>query len=40
MGSEWDLGGSNQIINPLGDFNGHVGKCSEGFEGAHGGEWC
>ena len=21
----------------LGDFNGHVGRCAEGFEGIHGG---
>ena len=37
MGSEWDLGSSSEIIVFLGDFNGHVGKCAEGFEGVHGG---
>ena len=37
MGSEWDLGSSSEIIVSLGDFNGHVGKCAEGFEGVHGG---
>ena len=37
MGSEWDLGTSSEIIVSLGDFNGHVGKYAEGFEGAHGG---
>ena len=36
MGSKWDLGGSSEIIVFLGDFNGHVGKCAEGFEGVHG----
>ena len=36
MGSEWDLE-SSEIIVSLGDFNGHVGKCAEGFEGVHGG---
>ena len=36
MGSEWDLGSSGEIIVSLGDFNGHVGKCAEGFEGVHG----
>ena len=35
MGSEWDLGSSSEIIVSLGDFNGHVGKYAEGFEGMH-----
>ena len=34
---EWDLGSCSEIIVSLGDFNGHVGKCAEGFEGVHGG---
>ena len=37
MGSERDLGSSSEIIVSLGDFNGHVGKYAEGFEGVHGG---
>ena len=37
MGSEWDLRSSIEIIVSLGDFNGHVGKYAEGFEGVHGG---
>ena len=37
MASEWDLGSSSEIIFSLGDFNGHVGKFAEGFEGVHGG---
>ena len=37
MGNEWDLGSSSKIIISLEDFNGHVGKCAEGFEGVHGG---
>ena len=37
MESEWNLGSSIKIIVSLGDFNGHVGKCAEGFEGVHGG---
>ena len=37
MGSEWDLGSSSEIIVSLRNFNGHVGKCPEGFEGVHGG---
>ena len=37
MASEWDLGSSGEIIFSLGDFNGHVGKFVEGFEGVHGG---
>ena len=35
MRSEWDLGNSSEIIASLGDFNGHVEKCAEGFEGVH-----
>ena len=33
MASDLDLGSSSKIIVSLGDFNGHVGKCAEGFEG-------
>ena len=36
-GSEWNLESSSEIIVSLRDFNGHVGKCAEGFEGVHGG---
>ena len=32
------MGSSSEIIASLGDFNGHVGKCAEGFEGAHAGD--
>ena len=32
MASEWDLESCSKIIVSLGDFNGHVGKCAEGFE--------
>ena len=35
MASEWDLGSSSKIIASLGNFNGRVGKCAEGFEGVH-----
>ena len=35
MVSEWDLGSSSEIIVSLEDFNGHVGKYAEGFEGVH-----
>ena len=34
---KWVLGSSSEIIVSLGDFNGHVGKCAESFEGVHGG---
>ena len=37
MMSEWELGSSSVIIVSLGDFNGYVGKCDEGFEGVDGG---
>ena len=35
MASEWDFVSSSEIIFSLGDFNGHMGKDAEGFEGAH-----
>ena len=35
MGSKWDLGSSSETIISFGDFNGHVGKYAEGFEGVH-----
>ena len=38
VGSEWDLGSSSEIIVSLGNFNGDVGKCAEGFESVHGGD--
>ena len=37
VGSGWDLGSCSEIIVSLGDFDGHVGRCAEGFEGVHGG---
>ena len=36
MTSEWNLESSCEIIVSLGDFNGHLGKCAEGFEGVRG----
>ena len=35
MASGWDYGSSSEIIVSLGDFDGHVGKYAEGFEGVH-----
>ena len=32
-----NLGSSSEIIVPLEDFNGHVGKSAKNFEGVHGG---
>ena len=37
MARVWDLKNSSDMVLGLGDFNGHVGKKSEGFEGVHGG---
>jgi len=37
MVSEWDLSMAKEFVLGLGDFNGHVGKWTEGFEGVHGG---
>ena len=36
MANEWIFGSFSEIVVSLGDFNGHVGKCTEGFEGVHG----
>ena len=37
MAREWSMGNAHELVLGLGDFNGHVGKCAEGFEGIHGG---
>ena len=37
MASELDLKKVNELVFGLGDFNGHVGKFVNGFEGVHGG---
>ena len=37
MASEWSVANENELVLGLGDFNGHVRKCAEGFEGIHGG---
>ena len=37
MTREWSVANENDLVLGLGDFNDHVGKCAEGFEGIHGG---
>ena len=37
MAREWSMANANEMVLGLGDFNGHKGKCAEGFEGIHGG---
>ena len=37
MAREWSMANANEMVLGLGDFNGQVGKCAEGFEGIHGG---
>ena len=37
MVHEWSMANANELVLGLGDFNGHVEKCAEGFEGIHGG---
>ena len=37
MAREWSVAKANELVLGLGDFNGDVGKCAEGFEGIHGG---
>ena len=34
---EWDLKGTKELTLGIEDFNGHVGKKVDGFEGVHGG---
>ena len=35
--SEWDLQSVGELVLGMGDFNEHVGKRIEGYEGMHGG---
>ena len=37
LAEEWEVSKENELVLGLGDFNGHVGKSSQGFEGVHGG---
>ena len=37
MGSEWDLQNPGEVVLGMGDFNGHVGRRIDGFEGVQGG---
>ena len=37
MARQWSKANTNELVLKLRDFNGHVGKCAEGFEGIHGG---
>ena len=37
MAREWSMANANELVLGSLDFNGHVGKCVEGFEGIHGG---
>ena len=37
MASEWDVQSLGELVLCMGDFNGHVGRRIDGFEGVHGG---
>ena len=37
MASEWDLKNPGKVFLSMGDFNGHVGRRINNFEGADGG---
>ena len=37
MASEWDLQNFGEVVLGLGNFNGHVGRRTDGSEGVHGG---
>ena len=36
MAREWSMANANELVLGSLDYNGHVGKCVEGFEGIHG----
>ena len=37
MASEWDLQNPSEVVLGMEDFNRHVGRRINGFEGVHGG---
>ena len=37
MANEWNLLSPGEVVLGLGDFNGHVGRFIDSFEGVHGG---
>ena len=37
MAREWSTANATELGLELEHFNGHAGKCAEGFEGIHGG---
>ena len=37
LASEWELQSEGEVVLGMGDFNGHIGKWIEGFEGVRGG---
>ena len=37
LGNEWDLHSVGELVLGMSDFNGHVGKRIEGYDGGHGG---
>ena len=39
MAREWDLQNLGELVLGLGDFNGHLGRRINGFEGVHGWQW-
>ena len=34
---EWDMHCAGDLVMLLGDFNGHIGRHIDGFDGVHGG---
>ena len=35
MAHEWSMVNAKELVLGLGDFNGHVRKCTDEFEGIH-----
>ena len=33
---EWDMHSADKLLMSLGDINGHMGRCIDGFHGVHG----
>ena len=37
LNSEWNIHSVGDLVMCLGDFNGHIGRHIDGFDGVHGG---
>ena len=37
LNGEWDMHNADDLVMCLGEFNGHMGRPTDGFDGVHGG---